>query len=393
MIMQRKFVSPLFWLMSALLVLSLSTASSSRLAAEESPVIIRFQSNQKSLLSSSFCARLLALPEWEPFFDAFTKACDKGFEREKQRILDKLPKDVSSDIQRNSDKDLTTRRLIEGFAKHVDAIVFELRADLDRVDIDENLKDIFDILRGKTKDIELDFDGVLAVLIDADPRDALPLLKYLRENKDYKFLRNEPGGDFIIDFDFDFHDREIEFCMAGIQLPQKSGENKRYALLFSNDDEIASLCESFKTGRHSQLDLSTPRKELALEETCFLFIEQQRQRFGLNSSGTEFFSKIKRLSTSFNDQDGAAQFELSVVMRSQEDAAALRDLLKGMLALAQLGQPENSSLIKWIQSIKIDAENANVAVAVKLDNPELWKELASGLTKATEKIEQKLQDQ
>ncbi len=381
----KKIVSLLF-VSLALLTALLTTPSSVR--ADDGPVILSYQANQKALLSCNFCERLFALPEWEPFSKTFTDACDHalGKELSREKLEKRLPKDIVDVIRAQIDQSISTRKIIEGYFKHVEAIVFELQADFDDDDgLDENLKDLAQFLAGKKKDLDLSFDGVLAFIVDVNPRKGLEILKYFREGTDYKFLKNETDGDFILKFDFEYKNREIEFCCAGLKL---NGEN-RYALLFADDEDIARRCKAFKTGRYADLDTSKPMKKWTLEEPCFLFLDHQCKRTGLNSHGVEFFGKIKRAGMVFQDVDGVSQCELSAEMRSKDDALAGRDLLSGLIALAQLNQDENSGAKNMLRSIKIDNKGNAVAVAVQFDSPELWKLIAQGLIEATKKIEEK----
>lgn len=357
------------------------------LQAEE-PVVVSFRSHPKALASCDFLQRLTALPEWEPFFSAFTSAVDKGLGKEltREKLETKLPKGIVDDIQRAIDKGLTTRSVIEGLFKHVDAVICETHADFDNVDIEAKLRKFVQMICGGQHKADLDLDGFLALLIDANPRDALKYLDYLREGKDFKYLRNDPDGDFVVRFDFEFHGQDIEFAVAGLKL---SGE-KRYAVLISGERNILNHYDAFKTGRYAALDTSKPFKELALEETCFRVLERQGDRLGWDSTGTEILGKIKRLSVSFNDESGVSQLAVNAEMRAPEDARQVRDIAGGLIALAQLARSENTPNTDFLKSIKIETENEKVSLVMKLDNPELWKLIAQALDQATKEIKKKM---
>jgi hypothetical protein len=376
-----------FPVLALTVLLTVSAAVSFVVADDDKSALLSYQDNFKAFTSSDFVKRLTALPEWEPFFETFTGTCDKAFDKELslENLKRFLPDKIADDLRDFLESGISTRKGIETVFQHLETIVFELQTDSDHDDIDENLKDITKLLRGQKKDLDIDFDGLLAFVLDVNPRSALSVLKYLREETDYRFLRNEPNGDFIIEFDFEFHDRDIEFCCAGIKLG--SG---RYALLFSDDDQIARYCNAFKTGQYAQYakpESSTqPQKELVLEEPFFLFVDRQLKRARLDSNGTEFFGKIKKVKAVLHDVNGVSQFDMTAVMRTAEDAQAVRNLLAGLLAFAQLNFAENSTERGLLQTIQVNVAGTEVSVAVTLDNPELWKLIAKGLREATEKM-------
>lgn len=350
--------------------------------ADDGRVIISYQDNFKAFTSSDFVKRLTALPEWEPFFEVFTQTCDKAIDQELSRknLQKRLPELVVNDLRKFLESGISTKTSIETVFQHLEAIVFKLQAD-DDDKIDENLQNITDLLQGRKKDLDLEFDGLLAFIIDVNPRSYLSFLKYFRENTDYQFLRNEPAGDFVLKFDFEFHDRDIEFCCAGIKL-----NTGRYAVLFSDDDQIIPYCQAFKSGRYAGMDTTQPQKELILEETCFLFLDRQLKHTKLDSKGTEFFSKIRKINATLHDVSGVSQLEIIAAMQTEEDAHAVRDLLAGLLAFAQLSVKENSLERGLLQAVQTQTAGTDVSVTVKLDNPELWKLIAQGLQQATEKI-------
>jgi hypothetical protein len=368
------------WMLTVLFAVCF--AATIAVAGDGSP-IISYQDNFKAFASSDFAKRLTALPEWEPFFDAFTKTCDKAIDKElsRENLRRRLPDQIADDLRLFLESGISTKKGTEVVFQHLETVIFKLQADFDDDEIDENLQGITDLLRGKTKDLEFDFDGLLAFIIDVNPRSFLSFLNYFREKTDYQFLRNEPNGDFILKFDFEYHDRDIEFCCAGIKL-----NAERYAILFSDDEQIVQYCNAFKTGRYAEMDITQPKKELVLEETCFLFLDHQLKRAKLESNGTEFFGKIKKVNAVLHDVNSVTQLEISAAMRTGEDANAVRDLLIGLLAFAQLTITEDSPERGFFQTIQVSATGTNVFVTVKLDNPELWKLIAKGLQQATEKI-------
>ncbi|MDR3196619.1 MAG: hypothetical protein LBU34_02015 [Planctomycetaceae bacterium] len=352
--------------------------------ADGGRVIISYEDNFKAFAASDFVKRLTALPEWEPFFEAFTKSCDKAIDKElsRENLQRRLPEPVVNDLRTFLESGISTKKGIETVFQHLEAVIFKLQADFDDDEIDENLQDITDLVQGQKEDLDLNFDGLLAFIIDVNPRFCLSFLKYFREKIDYQFLRNEPDGDFILKFDFEFYDRDIEFCCAGIKL-----NTGRYAILFSDDDQIVPYYKAFKNGNYDKTDTTLPKKELVLEETCFLFLDRQLKRANLTSNGAEFLGKIRKVKTTLHEVNGVSQFEITAVMRTGEDARAVRDLLTGLLAFVQLSVTENSPERGLLQTIQINAAGTNVSVTVKLDNPELWKLIARQLQQITEKIE------
>jgi hypothetical protein len=357
-------------------------ASVSTVAGAE-PTIISYQDNVKAFTSSDFVKRLTALPEWEPFYEASTQTCDQAIDKElsRENLQRKLPKPIADDLRRFLESGISAKKGIETVFQHLETIVFKLQADFDDDEIDENLQDIADLLQGQKKDWDFEFDGLLAFIVDVNPRSFLSFLNYLREKTDYQFLRNEPDGDFILKFDFEFHNRDIEFCCAGIKL-----NDGRYALLFSDDDQISRYCELFKTGHYAEIDSTQPKKELVLEETCFLFLDRQLKRAKLDSNGTEFFGKIKKVKAVLHDVSGVSQLEITAVMRTGDDARAVRDLLNGLLAFAQLNVSESSPERELLQAVQINTAGTDVSVTAKLDHPAFWKLIAKGLQQATDKI-------
>ncbi|MDR0338406.1 MAG: hypothetical protein LBI18_15130 [Planctomycetaceae bacterium] len=398
---KRLFVSA--WSLMVLLTVYVTTVVGVVGVGAE-PTIITYQSNVKALTSSDFVKRLTALPEWEPFFDLFTQTCDKRIDKElsRENLQRKLPEPIVNDLRFFLESGISTKNGIETVFQHLEAVIGELQADFDHEEIDENLQDITDLLQGRKKDLDLEFDGLLAFIVDVNPRSFLTFLKYFRERTDYRFLRNEPNGDFVLKFDFEYRDRDIEFCCAGVKLA-----NGRYVFLFSDDDSIEQYCRAFRTGRYAQLDTAEPKKEIVLEETCFRFldrqlkklkrdfngevvienfIDRQQEPVKLNSNGLEFFGKIKKATMTLHEVNGVSQLHVKAIMRTAEDARFVRDLLMGLLAFAQLNVANNAPERGLLQAVQIDASGADVLVTVKLDNPELWKLIAKGLQQATEKL-------
>lgn len=362
-------------------------------AAEDGRPIISYQSQPQKIVESDFVKRLLALPEWEPFCREFTAACDKGLKKElgnRDKMERSLPKEVVDHIGSGLDN-LSSRKGIDEFFRHVETILFSLRADDDHEKIDENLIDLSKLLNGRDKDVELDFDGYLAFVVDLSPRPWLSLLKGFREGRDYKFLRNDTDGDFILDFEFEVRNREISFCCAGVKLP---GDKPRYALIFSNDDEIQKVCDTFKSGAPLKEISPQPLEQLVLKESCFLFLEQQRKKDDWKIDTSEVFNKIVSLTISFRDVEGVSRIDAKAETRNADDAKALHDIFVGLIALVQFSQgskdkEEAKQVVQFLQSIKLDFSGNETTVAIKLDQPDLWKLIGKGLVKATEEIAEK----
>lgn len=361
---------------------ALFTGPASTAFAEPTP-IVSYRVHPKAFLSSDLCHRLTGLDQWEPFYRAFTSACDEAIGKElaPEKLQGKLPPTMIDDIHRAIERGLSTQRGIEAFFGHVDAIVFELQADLEAVELEAGVFDLIRLMKGEKIDAKIGINGVLAALIDVNPRNWLGALKYLEEGKDYEFLRNESGGDFVLKFDFKVHDHRVKFGCAGIKVREG-----RYALIFSGCDTIERQCEAFQVGKYAHLDTSEPLDEIVFEEPCFLFLEAQRKRLGWNPNGSEFLGKIKKVRVAFQDVGAVSQLSAEARMEMREDAKAVRDLLAGLVALVQISQGSNEQAMALLQSVAIESKDENVSVVVKLDNAELWKIIADGLGKATREI-------
>lgn len=370
--MRKPIVSFVFTL---IVLLSFSFA-----AAGEKVTVISYQKNVKALTNSDFVSRLIALSEWEPFFETFTNECDKALQKElsREKLGQHLPGVVVDEIRKFLESELSTRKMIEDIFQHLESVLFELQVDSDS----NQLKKLLDLLQSREKNSDIGVNGLLAFVIDVNPRPALGILKYFREGNDYNFLRNEPDGDFVLKFNFELQNKNIEFCVAGLRL---SGGN--YAVLFSAENSMTRHCEWFKTGKYSQLDLSQPKMEFVFEEPCFHFLNQKIKQLNPNLNGADFLGKVKSAKMDFHDVNGVSQLALTAVMQNTVDAAALRDMLTGLLAFAQLNQGENSSERELLRAIKVNASENEVSVAIKLDNPEFWELIAKGLNKAKEEIQ------
>ena len=368
-------------------ILAMLPTAMPQVFAEEGLSIVSYEVRPNAFVSSDFCRRLTALPEWEPFFTTFTDAVDKALPKElsRDRLNGKLPDEMIDDIQNVLDRGISSRRAVESFFEHVDVIVFELRADIDSITLGEGLDGLVKLFQSGKIDVKVGIDGVLGTVIDVNPRKLLPALKYLKEGKDYEFLRNEADGDFVLKFHFRFHDHKIGFCCAGVKIPNRD----RYALLFSGKQEIDDYVKMFKDGKFAAVS-NSPVKEVVLAEPCFLFLDREWKKTGLHSNESDFLSKIKMLKASFRDVDGVSQIDLSATMRSADDARQLRDLLNGLTALVRLTQNADSPAMKLLDSFSVDIEEEKVTVAAKLDNDELWKGIAEVLKKATKEIKKQL---
>jgi hypothetical protein len=197
---KRLFVS--VWALTVLFAVCFTATIA---AAGDNAVILSYQDNFKAFTSSDFVKRLTALPEWEPFFDAFTKTCDNAIDKElsRENLRRRLPDQIADDLRLFLESGISTKKGTETVFQHLEAVIFKLQADFDDDEIDENLQDITDLLQGRKKDLEFDFDGLLAFIIDVNPRSFLSFLKYFREKTDYQFLRNEPNGDIVLKFDIE----------------------------------------------------------------------------------------------------------------------------------------------------------------------------------------------
>lgn len=337
---------------------------------DEMVPLIYVQANQKGFLESGFVKRLLALSEWEPFFQRFTEACDSAFAKEfsRENLKKKLPPIVVDDIWNSIERDkISSRTVIEGFFNHVHSIIFQLEVEREEGHID------FD-----------DLAGVLAFEMDKNPREGLFVLKYLRENKDYKFKKDDSNGDFIIDFDFDFRDEDIEFSCAGMKLP---GEN-RYLLLLTKEKDVHYYLNRYKNkGVASMQDGSM--LSCRVEEELFRILDKQSKRLACLSDYMEIFDKIDWLELTCKDIDGKSNITLQATMKNQEIAASVRDLVLGFVALAKLNQSQNSELMKLADSIQMNLDGSTVSLSVTPDGSVFWKHFSQMLDKATKEIQKR----
>lgn len=331
---------------------------SSASAQEFTKPMVSYQANQKALLASDFFRRLSALPEWDAFYTTFTETCNKALENElsRERLLRYLPEEIVDDISKEWEKGIQSKQIIESFFEHTEALFFEFYVDGPR--------------------------GCLALIGDVDPRNAKKVLTYFREGTDFEILKDDPNGDFLLKFDFKYHGIRVLFYCAGLKLKQDG----LFGLFFSNGLNIWEYAESFRTGKNADRDYSQSLKELVLDETCFHFLERQRQQVGLDYPGSELLEKVKELSASFHDVDGISQFDLKITMRSKEDAETLRRLIDGLVALVQLSQTSQNASLEWLHAFSLNVNGEGVFLIVKLDNPELWKLISKGLDKATKTL-------
>ncbi len=363
------------------LLLAWAIVFSPQLRADDDPVVVSYRANQKALLEGEYAKKLFALPEWGAFRDAFTSACDEGLTKEltREKIQNRLPAPIVDDIVKLVDKGISTRKAFEAYAKHVQAIVFELREDFDDEDIDEQLDKIQRAMAGQTKDLDLDFDGYLAIVLDVNPRPWLSVLKYFKEDRDYKFLRNETDGDFVLDFDFEFHGKEIEFCCAGLKL-----DAGFYALVFADSDDILARCDALKRSGSLTKDLTVAKKEFIVERATFRFLDRVQQRFA-SAGGSDLLGKIQRFSSTYTETGGVCQCVVTLEMSSEQDAKSIRDIVAGFIALAQLqtSSDDEKSINGFLASIVVETRGGTVTMIMK-EHPDIWKLTSLVLKKATE---------
>lgn len=376
-----------FWLTCLFLATLLAVFTgnaTSRVQADDDPVVVSYRLHQKAIFEGECAKKLFALPQWETFCDAFTSACDEALTREltRDKLQNHLPGPMVDDIVKAADRGISTRSALKTYVKHVQAIVFEIQADFDDDDdIDETLDDIQKLITRQGKELDLDVDGFLAFVLDVNPRPCLAALKYLREGRDYKFLRNVEDGDFILDFDFEHKGQEIEFCCAGLKL-----DGGYYALVFTNsDDDLLRRCNAMKKSGKLTKDLDVAKEEFVVEKPAFRFIEKAQQRFA-PVAATDFLGKIKRFNSVYDEAEGAGRLRWTLEMTSEQDAKSIRDIVAGFIALAQMQAPQGEvSVNDFLASIVVETQGDKINIVLK-DHPDLWKLTAFVLEKMTEEI-------
>lgn len=365
----------------SVLIVALLTLLLAPLAQAEETTIIAFKANQQALLESKFTKKIMATSEWKLCYSALTSACDFALTRElaPEKWEGKLPKPLVDALSEQVAKGISTRKLIDKYARFVEAVVFELRGDGDK--LGECTADLSEVLRGKGGDIDCNFNGFLAFVLNTDPSNGLKILQYLKEGKDYSYIRN--GDEVIVKFTLKYKKHSIEFCVAGTKL---KGQD-RYVVLLSDKKRIEQRLNEFKTGRYSEWDYTKPVKELTLDKSFFLFAAQQRQLAGLNAIAAEFLSKVSQMQIVYREVDDAPMFGVETNWNNVDDAEKVRTVLTSLLIMSQVDKAKNKPWAEALRKTKIQREDKRVAVLFNLDNPATLKILSDGLDLLRMRIE------
>ncbi len=361
------------------------------LAAKEPDVFYCAHPSQYS--KTAFVQKLLEMPEWGPFWTLFTDAVDKGVDKEltdPKKLEKGLPAPLAELIAKGVEKRrFSAREAVDEIFTHLQTVIVSVTGDDDDNEAEEIREAVYDLNKALagTKKLDWEMEGVVALVLDVNPRKWMDVLEHFTEGKDYKFLKNESNGDFILEADIEHAGHEIEFCCASVKLP---GE-KRYALIFSDEDHIRRKFEEFKNGKTGEDVAKGYVKKLVLGERCFLFASEFGKQHGWAESATDLLGNVKRFESGVHDVDGVTQVEARLSLRKPENAKAVHDLLAGLAALVQLSQTADSKeeakqVARFLQSVKLDLSGNDVALKVKLDHPDLWGLISIVLKKGTQEM-------
>ena len=82
---------------------------------------------------------------------------------------------------------------------------------------------------------------------------------------------------------------------------------------------------------------------------------------------------------------GVTQADTRLTVNEADDARTIHDMLLGIVALASLSS-EGNKAADFLQTVKIEQKETDVAVTVKLDHPDLWNVISQALQKAGDEI-------
>jgi len=337
----------------------------------------------KAVSQTAFAQKLTSLPEWDTFRALFCETVDKVANKgltDKQNLEKALPSKLAEQLADNIESrgGVSVREVVDALAEHLEAII---------------------VMADETE--FQGFTGVVALIGDAHPAMGLvwlPLAEGIEEGKDYKFLKKDQNGDFILQADFYSKqlNRDIKLCCAGLKLP---GSADRYALLFSNEVGIQKYYDAFKNGQTGEEYAKGYGKKVVVGDRCFRALEKKGKELGWPTRARETCGKIKAVELGCRDIDGATQIEIGLSLKQEDDAKMVRDLILGagmFVQLAAAAREEAGADTKWgqqiadfLQTVKAEANGTDVVATVKLDSPDLWNLIAKGLTKASDELRQK----
>ena len=340
----------------------------------------------KGASQTAFAQKLTSLPEWAVFqtlvCDAIDKAVNTGL-TDRPNLERVLPPKLAAQIAEKVDaRGFSIREALQALTEHLEAVV---------VIAEEN-----DFQR---------FDGVVALIADVNPSFGvawLPIIEGIQEGKDYKFLKKEIDGDFILQFDFESKqlNRNVKFGCAGLRLP---GSGPRYALLFSNESGIQKYYDRFKKGETGEEYAKGWTKRLVVGERCFRALEAIGQKQAWPVPAMEFCRKTASFKIGCRDVTGVTQIEAALSLSQTNDARSVRETLQGTAMLVELalaGRADASAETKelarqisnFLQTVKAEADGNDVFVTMKLDGSDFWKLISAGLKKASDELLQNRAD-
>ena len=348
---------------SFLCIVFLSTAF--QLSAKEPDIF--FYTKPKAYSQMEFVKKMTALPEWERFSTQFCDAVDEGIRKElsDRQKLEKILPSKAVDLLLRKAQDVDFRTILDVVSQHFEVIVF--MADVN----------------------DAKFSGMFAIVIDVDPSPAirwLSMLEGVEEGRDYKFLKKEPNGEFIIKATIRHKEKHYEFCCAGLELP-----NDDYVVFCSDEDNVQKYFDLLKTGSVSEEYAKNAAGKLIVGEHCFRFLEEWGNQYDWVSKVKEFKEhgrKIKGLEFGLSDVEGTSQMSARLSLRQKNDAEAVRDMLLGIVAVVRL-TTDSREIANFFQTSSIESSGSDVIMTVKLDHPDLWGLISGILAKASDGIKKK----
>ena len=347
-------------------LLSISATASSLQAKEPD---IFFYANPKAIQEMSFVKQTTSLPEWEPFWSLFCGESDKGIRKElthREQLEKVLPSKLIDVLAQSITSGISFRDAVQKVSEHLEAVVFMAEAN----------------------DMQ-SFDGVVALIGDVNPAPVLvwlPMLGGIEEGTDYTILKQEPNGEFIIKVFFRFPVRniKIEFCCAGLKLP-----GSRYALLFSNEEQIHKYFSDFKEGRTTEEYAKSFAQRIVVREPCFRSLEELGKQHTWAAQVADILGKIKGIEFGLRDKDGTSQVEVRLSLRQAEDVKTIHDLFDGFLALVQFSTNVSPETIRVLQSIRVESVENDMLIMATLDQTDLLKLISNALNKISNGIRKK----
>lgn len=320
----------------------------------------------KACGETAFAKKLTSLPEWTLFRDVFCDAVDRGIQKEladRSKLEKVLPPEFVGLIAQAIKRYNVSFRDIERAAQHLETIVFAAHAN------DNG-----------------GFDGVLAFIVDIDPSPSLMWLQmldgFLGKNM---FLKQEPNGDFIVNFTFKLQEQKIEFCCAGLKLP---GKTNRYALLFSDAENIQRYCGEFKSGRTGEEHAAGYAGKIIVSEHCFRSLEEFGKQHAWAAKTTEVCGKIIGIVFGCRENDGATQLDIRFSLRQAADAKRVHDTLVRLADFVPF-LTDTPSAANLSEIVHVELNGTDVVVTIKLDSPEVLRIIGNVLQQTSEELMKK----